>query len=130
MKFGQIKDAIVDAQWSFESKTGNTMTFAKTFGKKRNARIIHFSITFEENGGYSIKHPSYEFHSTVSLLKSTQEDYRKSLNTSYISRIIKLLKHIGLWPEIINKDFVTVNDWNKKSDKGRVRKIVSEFLEV
>jgi len=89
---------------------------------------IEFSLVSLKKGMYEIQHPSYLFLSTVSHFKSVQEDVRLSLNKVYLRSVVRMLQRTGVWSSITNKNFLKVNDNNRKSNKGKVRNELADLL--
>jgi len=89
---------------------------------------IEFSLASVGNGLYEIRHPNYLFISTVSHFKSIQEDVRLSLNKVYLKSVVRMLKRTEIWPNIINQNFLEVNDNNRKSNKGQVRAELNNLI--
>jgi hypothetical protein len=103
----------------------DSVTAIRIFGKKT------LTIKFCESprgGDYVIKHPSYSFVSVVSHFKSAQDNVRLCLNKSYLIKIVKEFKKEGVWPVVLNHNFLIVNDLNIKSDKKELKKLLESLL--
>lgn len=99
---------------------------AREFGIKYR-KYISFILTYSK-GKYIIEHPSYEFISTVSHFSSVQKDKRLSLNKTYLASVIRTLKSAGVWPLILNQSFLRVNRNNPRSNKGKVKRELTNLL--
>jgi len=114
--------------------SGNRITVARTYGN-RFSKSISFSLTSKrmpvtKESGFLLEHPNYIFRNKISHFKSIQEDVRLSLNKTYLRSIISMLKRTGIWPFIINKKFIEVNNYNSRSDKGRVNHELKDLLSL
>lgn len=112
-------------------EVGNRLVFNRAY----TAKNIEFSLLpvldkIRNDVLYKIQHPSYLYISTISHFKSVQSDVRLSLNKVYLRSIIRLLKRVGIWPHIINKNFIQINDNNPKSNKRKVEKELKELLKI
>lgn len=119
-----------EPQWIIR-EVGDKLIFDRAYA----ARNIEFSLIsvpgkIKKGSLFEIQHPNYLYISTISHFKSKQNDIRLSLNKVYLRSIIRLLKRIEVWPHIINKDFIEVNDNNPKSNKGKVNKELTELLKI
>ena len=112
--------------WLAVKNGKDAIKIARVFGKER-PKVIEFSLVCHRDGIY-IEHPHYQFKSTISHFSSTQTDVRLSLNKSYLASLIKALKNIEVWDSIRNKDFLVVNDNNKKTDKIKVERELKRLL--
>jgi len=99
---------------------------ARQFGIKSN-KFISLVLVYSK-GNFILEHPNYEYVNRVAHFRSVQKEIRLSLNKTYLSSIIHALKRAGVWPYIMNKNFLRVNDTNKKSDKGKVRRELAGLL--
>ena len=115
-----------DPTWHIAKEGKDGVKVLKQFGKGK-PKVIAFVLVCVKDGVY-LKHPSYDFVSTVSHFKAVQTDKRLSLNKTYLKSIIRSLKALGLWEAVVNKDFLEINKNNKKSDKGTVRKELYSLL--
>jgi len=122
-----IKALRMEKFWSV-IPSGNRITLVREFGIQVR-KTVSFSLVSKKEGFY-LEHPSYVFVSTISHFKSVQEDVRFSLNKTYLSSTIKMLKRSDVWPHIVNKNFIEVNDNNKKSHKGRVGNELKNLLRM
>jgi len=114
-----------DIGWTVVNET--ILIFTRNFGGRKRGRSI--TITFSYSSDHIIiYHPSYSFHCTTSHFKSVHEDRRLSLNKNFLIKIIKEFKREGIWDVILNKDFLAVNDFNKKSSKAKIRTELKELL--
>ncbi len=105
---------------------GPKITVVREFGNAKR-RTISFNLISQKDG-FLLEHPSYVFVSTVSHFRSLQEDVRLSLNKSYLSSMVNILRKTGIWSSIINKNFLVINDRNRKSHKGKVKKELKNML--
>ena len=128
MRKATFIDEIIAAGWTAQSTTGDKIVFIKSFGGRKHARIITLAFEIVGEGKYRIVHPSYDFHSTASHFKAICEDKRLSLNKGYLTRIVKDLKRLKLWDFVENKEFLAPNDWNKNSNKAKIRSELKELL--
>ncbi len=108
------------------SETRNKIILARQFGIK-SKKYISLVLTYSK-GNYILEHPNYEYMNRIAHFKSVQKDIRLSLNKTYLGSIIHALKRAGVWPYIMNKNFLRVNDNNSKSDKGKVRRELAGLL--
>ena len=109
--------------WIVRQK-GNTIICDRAYA----SRNIEFTLSPKGKGLYEIRHPNYLFISTVSHFKSVEDDIRLSLNKVYLRSIIRMLKRAGVWSCIINQNFLEVNDNNRKSNKGKVRRELQDLI--
>lgn len=121
-----LKTLQEDTTWIAVKNGKDEVSVAKQFGKKK-PKVIKFILICSREGIH-LKHPNYEFKSTVSHFCAIQKDVRLSLNKTFLTSIIKSLKNLGLWELIINKDFLQINKNNAKSDKGLVGKELKNLL--
>ncbi len=127
MTRGSLKKKLSgEKSWLIINDGSDGVKVVKEFGIQKR-KVIEFSLVCVSEGIY-IKHPHYEFRSTVSHYCSTQKDIRLSLNKTFLSSIIKTLRKIGLWEAIVNKDFLQVNRDNSKSNKGVVKRELRRLL--
>jgi len=115
-----------EKSWMVSNIGSDEIKVVKTFGKKVK-KSIEFRLICSKTGIY-IKHPNYIFQSTVSHFCSSEKDVRLSLNKNFLESIIKNLKKVGLWKDVINKDFLKVNLKNSKSNKAAVNKELKFLL--
>lgn len=126
MNKGTIKKRMhKEPQWLVREIGGNLI-----FDRSFTARNIEFSLTPVGKGLYEIKHPCYLYVSTVSHFISVQKDIRQSLSKVYLRSVIRMLQRTGIWPHVINKDFILVNTNNRKSNKGKVRRELKDLLAI
>lgn len=111
--------------WSVRH-SGQSILLTKIFGVK-SARVIQLSLTFV-NDKLDIEHPGYSFVNTCAHFKAKNPERRLSLNKAILKSIIHSLKRAGAWKYIQNKDFLLVNDQNKKSNKRKVKDELSNLL--
>lgn len=117
--------------WNVMS-SGNRISVVRTYGS-RFSSSISFSLVSKQMPvtkklGFILEHPYYVFRNKISHFKSIQADVRLSLNKTYLKSIINMLKRTGIWPFIINKKFLVVNDYNSRSDKGKVNHELKDLL--
>ena len=115
-----------DNTWHVISTGPNSVLLMRQFGKNK-PKAIQFTLTCSKEGVH-IEHPNYEFKSTVSHFCSAQKDIRLSLNKTYLTSVIKMLRRIGLWEAVLNKDFLQVNKDNPKSNKTTVNRELKSLL--
>jgi len=108
--------------------SGNEIRLVRQFGFI-TPKIIEFSLVSTKTG-YEIKHPNYLYTNKISHFKAVQKDTRLSLNKIYLSTIINTLKKTGIWPHIVNRNFITVNTANIKSEKPLVRDQLQTLLKL
>lgn len=126
MNKGAIKNRMNKEHGWLVREKGGTLIFDRAYA----ARNIEFTLIPVKKGLYELQHPRYLYTSTVSHFKSIEDDVRLSLNKVYLRSVIRLLKRIGVWPHIINKNFIEVNDNNRKSNKGKVRRELRDLLKL
>ena len=88
------------------SETRGKVILARLFGIKKK-RYISLVLTYSK-GNYILEHPNYEYMNRIAHFKSVQNDIRLSLNKTYLGSIIHALKRAGVWPYIMNKNFLRV----------------------
>ena len=106
--------------------SGNEIKLVKRFGVKVPRFIT--VILVREDSQYFLKHPDYEAVNTVAHWASRQPNRRFTLSQAQLKSIVSSLKHAGIWNEIKNRQFLEVNDSNKKSNKRKVRENLSALL--
>ena len=126
MKKQKVIQALRQEKYLTVIPSGSKITIVREFGRA-SRKVLSFDLIAKKEG-YFLDHPSYVFRSTVSHFKATKDDVRLSLSKTYLSSLIKMLKRTGVWPLIINKKFLVVNDKNKKSHKDRVQKELRNLL--
>jgi hypothetical protein len=116
-----------DIGWIVTSQ--EKLIFTRNFGGRKRGRSITIMFSHSGNTNHvTMFHPFYNFYSTISHFKSAYEDRRLSLNKNFLIKIIKEFKREGIWDVVINKDFLAVNDFNKKSSKAKIRTELKELL--
>lgn len=120
-----------EKHWNVMS-SGNRIIVVRNYGS-RFSNSISFSLISKQMPvtkklGFFLEHPNYVFRNKISHFKSVKEDVRLSLNKAYLKSIISMLKKTGIWPFIINKNFLEVNNYNSRSDKGKVNHELKNLL--
>ena len=77
---------------------------------------------------YLLEHPNYEYVNRIAHFRSVKKEIRLSLNKTYLASVIEALRKAGVWPLILNQDFLKVNNKCKKSNKGKVKKELANLL--
>jgi len=111
---------------AIKSESRGKIILAKQFGIK-SPKQITLILTYSK-GKYLLEHPNYEYMNRISHFKSVKKEIRLSLNKTYLSSIIRALKRAGVWPLILNQNFLRVNDNNRKSNKGKVGRELARLL--
>lgn len=121
-----LKALRTENTWHVVNDGKDAVLLAKQFGQKR-PKVIQLTLTCTKEGIH-IRHPNYEFKSTISHFCSVQKDIRLSLNKTFLTSIIRTLKETGLWEAVTNKDFLVVNKNNSKSNKNTVKRELGLLL--
>jgi hypothetical protein len=98
-----------------------------TMTKKIGSQACSVVLDRQENGGYMIRPVTYKFRSVVSHFDYNQEEDRWARNKNAFRALIKTLKQCEVWGSITNKNFLQINNNNKKSKKT---KLASELAEL
>jgi len=95
-----------------------------------NGRVNSVLLERTKGGQYDIRPVKYDFRSPISHFDYMVEEDRWARNKALFTSLIKTLKKVGMWEEFIanKKTFIRVNDNNKKSDKGKLGKVLSQLL--
>ena len=112
-----IKELQKESRWIVRPRSAGNIELIKTcYGKP-----IFITLRNMNGGKYQLEFPSYIFNSAVSHLKPSIDELRFCRNKVMLLGLIKALKRTRVWELVINKDFVVINDKNKKSDKDQIR---------
>lgn len=109
-----------------KSEIRGKVIVARQFGVKY-PKFIQFILTYSK-GKYLLEHPNYEYVNRVAHFRSIKKEIRLSLNKTYLASVIGALRNAGVWPLILNQDFLKVNNRCKKSNKGKVEKELANLL--
>lgn len=107
-------------------KKGNQYHLTRTI----NHRPV--TIILEETGGtggFWIRPLSYTFSSSKSFFDYQEDEMRWTRNKVIIESVVKKLKMSPVWKMIENKEFLKVNDGNKRVNKRVVKDMLNEVLE-
>jgi len=92
-----------------------------------NGKVVSIRLVPSLNNKYRIIFPSYLFFSKISHFSPVDNEYRNCRNKAILKSLVKLLKRSSIWDYIENKDFLTINDHNKRSDKENLKKELKEL---
>ena len=127
MKIQDVISAVrKEKGWHAIKSEFGKIILARQFGVK-SPKMITLILGYSK-GKYTLEHPNYEYMNRISHFKSVQKEIRLSLNKTYLSSIIKTLKRAGVWPLILNQNFLRVNTNNRKSNKGKVKRELARLL--
>lgn len=104
---------------------GHSLTMSRLF----NGRDMTVKLERCEDGLYMLTHPGYDYVSPNSHFASTiAVDKRLCLNKALLKSFVTTLRNAEVWQLIKNKDFLKVNDANKKSKKVKVTKELEDLI--
>ena len=91
--------------------------------KKEVSIKLHYDFKTET---FEIQAPTVKFFSKISHYDYNNKTERHWIrNKNYLFAIINNLRTCGLWNIVSNKDFLTVNSYNKKIDSKILLKILN-----
>ena len=98
--------------------------------KLSNHKEVSIKLIFDsEIGGLEIQAPTVKYFSKMSHYDFKQKtEYRWIRDKTYLFSIVNNLKFCGLWDLVSNKDFLTVNPHNKRTDPKKLRKLLKDIL--
>jgi hypothetical protein len=102
------------------ARQGRDITLVKLVGK----RPVTIMLKRLDGASFWIENPERDDRCVNSFLDYTTTPKRVTRNKDLIRFVVKYLKETSLWNFIENKDFFTVNKFNKKAKK----KVVSDLF--
>lgn len=112
-----------DGRWLIDGSP-TTITMTKMIGTQVCSVILE-----KGDSGYFIKPVTYKFKSVVSHFDyNNLQEERWARNKNAFKALVKALKKAEVWGSIANKDFIQINDNNKKSKKGKLKNELSDLI--
>lgn len=112
--------------WLVSSHSSSQIQLTKVFGRTPVSVILERHLS----GLYTIEPVTYAFKSTVSHFDYFTEEERRIRNKNVFKSLFQTLKRVKMWHGIENKEsFIRVNTTNKKSNKDKVKRELSFFIE-
>lgn len=106
-----VKQLIIDRKFQV-ARQGKDVCLIKMVGKRP------VSIYLRDHGdGFWIEPPRHEFRCTYSHFEFTEAEQRCTRRKDLLLRLVDYLQKTTMWDFIINKNFFTPNEHNKKMDK-------------
>ena len=104
---------------------GHSLTMTRLF----NGRDMTVRLERGDDGLYTLTHPGYDYVSPNSHFSSTiAVDKRLCLNKALLKSFVTTLRKAEVWQLVKNKEFLKVNDANKKSKKVKVSKELEDLI--
>lgn len=98
--------------------------------KKGVGSPVTVILSPEGKNKYELKFPTYIFVSRISHFSPKEEEHRYCRNKTVLISIIRDLKRAQIWPKIINRDFLKVNDLNRKASKKDREETLQGLLSI
>jgi hypothetical protein len=105
------------------SRQGKDITLVKMMGK----RPVTINLIHMEGSSFWIDNPERDDRCVNSFLDYTITPKRVTRNKDLIRLVVKHLKETSLWNFIENKDFFTINKYNKKAKKAVVASLFKQI---
>lgn len=121
----EILKAIDKEKKWLKKKRGASIELYRVVNGKPLSVFLHYR---ESSQKFEISFPNYVFESKVSYFAPKQEERRLCRNKVAIASVIKVLRKSALWRFISNKDFVVVNESNKRVSRTRIRRELDKIL--
>ena len=113
-----------EKHWLLEKVSRDEIRLARTInGRPVTIRLLKIGDK------YRVVFPSYIFQSRISHFAPMEEELRNCRNRAILISLIKLLRRSAIWEYVINQDFMTVNRYNEKSNKRKLRKELRELID-
>ena len=94
--------------------------------KYSNQKEVSIKLFFDfKTETFEIQAPTVKFFSKISHYDySNRTERHWTRNKEYLFSIIRNLRESGLWDRVSNKDFLTINSYNKKADPKKLLKML------
>jgi hypothetical protein len=111
--------------------SGNEIILSRVFNRKTNRPISVVLTRNATTNRYTIDPCGSEYTSSASHFEYRGDvEFRWTRDKRVLKYLIDTLKAIKCWDRIENKDFLKVNDRNKKSKKDRLDKELNLMMHV